>query len=115
MWDGLNQRVKRDAIRQNDGPVFGAMTCCNFTNTIITKCLMLGHRLLANRIGSSANVLTYDVIARHAQLSGGIGQILDSLYQYSGATRTTDFHSTGSKRDNEKDIITFCKLLKKKN
>ncbi|VDI31423.1 Hypothetical predicted protein, partial [Mytilus galloprovincialis] len=71
------------------------------------------NRELKDRIGSSANVLTDDVIAWHAQLSDGNDLTLDSLYQYLVATRTADFHSTCSKRDNEKDIITLCKLLKK--
>ncbi|CAC5387153.1 unnamed protein product [Mytilus coruscus] len=70
--------------------------------------------LETNRIDSSANVLTDDVIARHTQFSGGIGQTLDSLYQYSVAARTAVLHSTGSARNNEKDIVTFCRLGKRK-
>ncbi|CAG2228936.1 unnamed protein product [Mytilus edulis] len=150
MGNGLNQMVRHDTIRQNDGPAmirFWRQDMLQFHQHHHPKYLIPGHRLLTSingwlpenqqndliwnrtvnyrggaghnlemdlmneflnrefkdRIGSSANMLTEDVIARHAQLSGGIDQTLDSLFQYSVATRTADFHSNGPKRDNEKD------------
>ncbi|VDI42252.1 Hypothetical predicted protein [Mytilus galloprovincialis] len=120
MGNGLNQMVRHETIRENHGPAmirFWRQDMLQFHQHHHPKYLILGHRLLTNRIYTSANsnMLTDDVIARHVELSGGIDPTLDSLYQYSVATRTADFHSNGSKRDNEKDIITFCKLLRKKN
>ncbi|VDI64843.1 Hypothetical predicted protein [Mytilus galloprovincialis] len=66
-----------------------------------------------DRIGSSARSLTADVLKRHSILAGGIGQDIDRIYQYNVSSRSTDYHSIGTERNNTADIEYFVNLLQK--
>lgn len=53
IWDGLNQMVRHDAIRQNDGPAmisFWRHDMLQFHQHHHPKYLILGHRLLASTL-----------------------------------------------------------------
>ena len=42
-----------------------------------------------------------------------IGQDIDKIYQYNVSSRSTDYHSTGTKRNNTANIDYFVNLLQK--
>ena len=63
----------------------------------------------------SASCLTPEVLSRHSLLAGGIGTLLDNLYQYLLASRSVDYNNTEIKTQNAVDISHFIELLRKEN
>ncbi|KAH3738408.1 hypothetical protein DPMN_045041 [Dreissena polymorpha] len=65
LWRGLSDMIRRDAVRQNDGPMITLYWKCDlpqFIKNNHTKYTILGHRLIASWNGFLPERLRQDLI-----------------------------------------------------